>query len=404
MLEGQPGYIRVEGVSKRYFRRGPLGLLRSLVRTPGPEEELWALKKVSFQVGPGEAYGIIGKNGSGKSTMLKVLAGILRPTEGKVSLQGRLTCLIEVGAGFHPELTGRENIYLHGAISGMSRQEIRQRLDSIIDYAELAEFIDLPVKNYSSGMYTRLGFSVAVHSHPGILLVDEVLSVGDQAFQAKCLQTIRSLMESGTAVILVSHNLFTVTGLCGRGLWLSRGLTQQEGEIQQVARAYDRAGTPENQAQESMDSGSVLQVRKVQINQDPADLPVLPSGDPIVVELELQNRMILERPTLCCAILDQHANPICASNTRIDPCGIERLQGSQRLKLSLLPPRLLPGRYFLSLQVCDEWQSTALWQSNFRFEIESPHVNLSPKHYGNFLVENRWELVGEEGVSPESQL
>jgi len=202
------------------------------------DKEFWAIKDVSFQLERGEALGIIGANGAGKSTALKLLSGILRPDRGTISVSGRLSALIEVGAGFHPDLTGRENIYLNGAILGMKRKEMDRKLDEIVAFSELSEFLDTPVKRYSSGMYARLGFSVAAHVDPDILLVDEVLSVGDWAFQRKCLEKMEAFVKKGVTIIFISHNLQAVANLCSRALLLRKGSVVESGPPGQVIRRY----------------------------------------------------------------------------------------------------------------------------------------------------------------------
>ena len=202
------------------------------------DKEFWAIKDVTFQLERGEALGIIGANGAGKSTALKLLSGILRPDRGTISVSGRLSALIEVGAGFHPELTGRENIYLNGAILGMKRKEMDRKLDEIVAFSELSEFLDTPVKRYSSGMYARLGFSVAAHVDPDILLVDEVLSVGDWAFQRKCLEKMEAFVKKGVTIIFISHNLQAVANLCSRALLLRKGSVVESGPPGQVIRRY----------------------------------------------------------------------------------------------------------------------------------------------------------------------
>jgi len=215
---------------------------KKLFKLRRPEElrdqEFWAIKDVSFQVERGEALGIIGPNGAGKSTALKLLSGILTPDRGKISVSGRLSALIEVGAGFHPDLTGRENIYLNGAILGMKRKEMDRKLDDIVAFSELSEFLDTPVKRYSSGMYARLGFSVAAHVDPDILLVDEVLSVGDWAFQRKCLEKMEAFVKKGVTIIFISHNLQAVANLCSRALLLRKGSVVESGPPGQVIRRY----------------------------------------------------------------------------------------------------------------------------------------------------------------------
>ena len=233
--------IRVEGLCKEYviggrersdrtFRESitdamaaPLRRLRAIGQEPPPEERFWALKDVSFDVKPGEVVGIIGRNGAGKSTLLKILSRITAPTKGRVEIRGRVASLLEVGTGFHPELTGRENIYLNGAILGMSRAEITRKFDEIVAFAEIEKFLDTPVKRYSSGMYVRLAFAVAAHLEPEILIVDEVLAVGDAEFQKKCLGKMGEVAGGGRTVLFVCHNMCAVSTLCKRALLFSLG-------------------------------------------------------------------------------------------------------------------------------------------------------------------------------------
>jgi lipopolysaccharide transport system ATP-binding protein len=202
------------------------------------EREFWAVKDVSFDVKAGEALGIIGPNGAGKSTILKLLSKILKPNRGNIVVHGRLSALIEIGAGFHPDLTGRENIYLNGAILGMKKDEINRKLDDIIEFSGLMDFIDTPVKRYSSGMYARLGFSVAAHVDPEILLVDEVLSVGDFTFQHKCIRKMNEIVRSGTTVIFISHNIPSVMDLCPNAILLNKGEIERYGNSKEVCRYY----------------------------------------------------------------------------------------------------------------------------------------------------------------------
>jgi len=246
--------LEFQNISKK-FRRGERqdslrDLLPGLFRntfgkgrgTALKEREFWALQDVSFRVNRGEALGIVGPNGSGKSTTLKILCGILRPTSGMMLVNGRISALIEVGAGFHQDLTGRENIFLNGAILGMSRMEIQKKMNTIIDFSGIPEFIDTPVKRYSSGMYARLGFAIAAHVEPEILLVDEVLSVGDYTFQGQCIQKMNEILKNGTTVIFVSHNMESVLSLCDRAILLVNGQVTREGEPTEVIAEYCRAG------------------------------------------------------------------------------------------------------------------------------------------------------------------
>jgi lipopolysaccharide transport system ATP-binding protein len=240
--------IRFENISKRYKRT--FGGLRHLVQdaadrlfgrndgAPPEERYLWALNDVSFEVYRGEILGIIGLNGAGKSTILKLATRITHPTTGNIEVKGQVGALIEVGAGFHAELTGQENVFLNGSILGMSRQDIEEKYESIVEFAELDGFMDMPVKRYSSGMYVRLGFAVAAHLDPEIFLIDEVLSVGDMGFQAKCINKINELKASGTTIVLVSHNMVNISHYCDRVLWIDLGKTMAEGDPESVVDQY----------------------------------------------------------------------------------------------------------------------------------------------------------------------
>src|SRR5262250_1707281 len=213
-------------------------LQRSILRDLRPNETFPALTDVSFVVPKGSTYGIIGRNGSGKSTALKLVAGITKPTSGAVDVQGRISALIELGAGFHPEISGRENVFINGIMLGLSKREIQQRFDDIVDFAELREFIDAPVKTYSSGMYMRLGFAVAIHVDPDVLLVDEVLAVGDEGFTHKCLDKFAEFRRRGKTILLVTHSLNLVERFCDEALWLDAGRVQTVGDPKRVVGAY----------------------------------------------------------------------------------------------------------------------------------------------------------------------
>src|SRR5712691_1432753 len=247
--------IRAEHLSKRYHiggRESHTSLRDSLAaaaRAPlkrwrngqSPGKTIWALKDVSFEVAPGEVVGIIGRNGAGKSTLLKILSRITKPTKGRVQLNGRVGSLLEVGTGFHSELTGRENIFLNGAILGMTRREIERKFDEIVAFAETGEFLETPVKHYSSGMTVRLAFAVAAHLEPEILIIDEVLAVGDLAFQKKCLGKMNEVAKHGRTVLFVSHQMHQVRRLCNTAIWLDAGHLRSEGPASEVLAAYEQA-------------------------------------------------------------------------------------------------------------------------------------------------------------------
>lgn len=245
-------------------------------------EEFWALKDVSFDVKRGEVLGIVGRNGAGKSTLLKLLSRITDPTRGEIRIKGRVASLLEVGTGFHPELTGRENVFLNGAILGMSREQIRSKFDEIVAFAEIEKFLDTPVKYYSSGMYVRLAFAVAAHLEPDILIVDEVLAVGDMAFQKKCLASMEATTKQGRTVLLVSHNMPTVLSLCTRAVLLSGGVVAAEGAPASVLETYQsayRAGSL------SSDSSKDCRLLRTWIGEDPATSQ---SGVPMSTAFEIQ--------------------------------------------------------------------------------------------------------------------
>lgn len=243
--------IEVSQLSKRFvlqhdqprlFQDLALSLFRHRVREGHQRhEEFWALSGISFAVERGESLALIGKNGSGKSTCLKLLAGIMQPTSGSVKMQGRISALIELGAGFHPELTGKDNLFVNGIILGMTRSELKQRFDEIVAFAELEHFIDIPVKFYSSGMYLRLAFAIAINVNADIMLLDEVLAVGDQSFQAKCLERISELKRNGVTIVFVSHDLNAVRTLCQRTIWLDHGKLCADSNTETVIADYNKS-------------------------------------------------------------------------------------------------------------------------------------------------------------------
>jgi lipopolysaccharide transport system ATP-binding protein len=245
--------------------------------------EFWALQDLSFEVKRGEAFGIIGHNGAGKSTAMKILSRIMKPTKGKILVNGRLSALIEVTAGFHQDFTGRENIFLHGAIMGMNKREIRSKLDQIIAFSGLEEFIDTPVKRYSSGMYARLGFSVAAHVSPDVMIVDEVLSVGDYVFQQKCVQRMKEVIRGGAAVVFVSHNLKSVAEFCQNCLLLERGRTVAQGGVDSVIADYMRRQSVGRQSNETSD----LKITKVTVRNREGECLRFESGQQAWVDIEL---------------------------------------------------------------------------------------------------------------------
>lgn len=291
--------LRMEHVYKKFRRGETFNSLRDLIPaltgrmfrqqelSDRDKREFWALRDISLEVKRGEALGIIGHNGAGKSTILKILSRIMKPTKGSVTVDGRLSALIEVSAGFHQDLTGRENIFLNGTILGMTKREIERKLDQIIAFSGLEEFIDTPVKRYSSGMYARLGFSVAAHVDPEILIVDEVLSVGDSVFQQKCVERMKEVIRSGATVLFVSHNLKTVAEFCQRCLLVEKGRAVILGPSDEVIATYLQK--PSNAAMQEISSGPV-RISSVRVRNEDGDCMRFRSGEKAWIDVELTAR------------------------------------------------------------------------------------------------------------------
>ncbi len=274
------------------------------------DEEFWALRDVAFTVPRGDVLGIIGRNGAGKSTLLKVLSRITEPTTGRITLRGRVASLLEVGTGFHPELSGRENIFLNGAILGMSRAEIRRKFDEIVAFAEIEQFIDTPVKRYSSGMYVRLAFAVAAHLEPEILIIDEVLAVGDAQFQKKCLGKMGEVAhDSGRTVLFVSHNTAALQAICRTGLWLNKGRVMQTGPINECLSAYLASG-----AEESV--FVPVNRNKPHITSVTVDRTALATGR-LRISVGFQSPFPLSRPVVGITLFSRYGQPLAGSNGRM---------------------------------------------------------------------------------------
>ncbi len=343
--------------------------------TPEPESSVAALKDVSFAVHKGEAFGVIGRNGSGKSTLLKIVSGILKPTSGFVTVHGRVAALIELGAGFHPEITGRENVYINGIMLGLTRREIDQRFASIVDFAGIGEFLDQPVKTYSSGMYVRLGFAVAVHVDPEVLLIDEVLSVGDEEFSAKCVAKIQEMKYRGVTLIFVTHQLDQVRILCDRALWLDHGAPRAIGDPVRVVDAYLQvvsggsvappvpaaspgqvAGASEAAAndlteEERWGSGEVILKSVVLVDPDGNELVALAAGSAVAVEMDVEVRVPQDDFVFGVGIY--HADGTCVYGTNTDIEGLlpKRLEWAGGVRFLMPSLDLVAGSYRIDAAV-----------------------------------------------------
>lgn len=362
--------IRFEQVSKRYSRSPTSKSLRGTLddvmerwrrRTssePIPEE-LWALRDISFSVASGTKVGVIGHNGAGKTTILKLLSRITRPTEGRILLAGRVASLIELAAGFHPELTGKENVFLNGQILGMSRRQIRSRYDEIVAFSELESFMDMPIKRYSSGMYARLGFSVAAHLNPDILLVDEVLAVGDLAFQQKCLRRMDELSDQGRAVVFVSHNMDAIQSLCAECLWIDHGRLRLAGETTKVVQAFladveSRQAMNATRRETGRDSVPDLSLDQITIrDQKGAERAQFATGEDVVIELRLRARRRIVSPHIAIGIGRGEKESIFMANISLNGQGRHELGGESVLRCRFVSPPLVPGNYQVRVSVRD---------------------------------------------------
>jgi lipopolysaccharide transport system ATP-binding protein len=330
--------------------RQPLTWLRSRQEAKLKQVDFWALRGVSLQIKRGEVVGIIGSNGAGKSTLLKLLSRITVPTEGRIHIHGRVASLLEVGTGFHPELTGRENIFLNGAILGMRRAEITRKFDQIVEFAEIDEFLDTPVKRYSSGMYVRLAFAVAAHLDPEILIVDEVLAVGDAAFQKKCLGQMESFAGAGRTILFVSHNVEAVQTLCQRVVWMRDGQVYRDGETDEVIGDYlDDIATEKVQALTNQEYGLILE-QVVLKNDLGEECRQFGPGEDLIVEINYDAQKPLMRPYITLGIVGNNGSCFTA-NMLLDGHRPEVLSGQGKLSCRFKSIPLFPQKYAVKISI-----------------------------------------------------
>ena len=414
--ERQP-VIRVAGVSKRFRRTLPGDRLRTLksalvgglrTRDLPREETIPALEEVSFEVARGESFGLIGGNGSGKSTLLKLVAGMLRPTTGELAVEGRVAALIELGSGFHPEISGRENVYINGAVLGLSRRQIDRRYREIVEFSGLADFMEEPVKNYSSGMYVRLGFAVAIHTDPDVLLVDEVLAVGDEAFAHRCIRRIEEFLAAGRTLLLVSHSLDLVAELCDRVLWLDRGHQRLTGDPRRVVDAYRQAVAEEEGAEHlaaaragQEEAGEVLRWGSGQaeittvrlLGPDGSERYHLQSGDRAVFEIHARAARPLTDFVFGIAVNTPRGFECWGTNTDLEGFVPGELAGEVVVRVTCPALRLAPGEY--SVDVAIHARDGAPY--DYRRRAIGFTVTAATGGVGVYFPEHRWEFTG--GVS-----
>jgi len=401
--------IRFEDVSKKFIlhrerSRSFQDLALNLVRRDNDSREgFWALRDVSFSVEQGETVGLIGPNGAGKSTALKLISRIIEPTSGQVEVNGRVGALLELGAGFHPDLTGRENIYLNGSILGLSRAQIRHKLDAIIDFAELEHFIDIPVRHYSSGMYMRLGFSVAVNTNPDILLVDEVLAVGDAAFQRKCLERINHLRQQGVTILFVSHSAEIVRTVCPRVLWIDNGRLVSDGLAEAVAARYlahswaaeEGSLGPEAGEDRRYGSGEVRIVGVRLLDGHGQEKQLFQVGEPLTVEMRYRAERRVERPVFGLAIHRSDGTHITGPNTQFAGLDIPVVKGEGAVLYRVDHLPLMEGTYFLSVAAVDSADTMVYDHHDRLYKFKVRQVG-GGERYGLLSLRGEWEWKGRE--------
>lgn len=412
--------IQVEGLTKLYRRAAPGFRLRtlksallegSLTKGLSDDEMIRALADVSFEVEKGKAFGVIGSNGSGKSTLLKTVAGMIKPSAGRVVVDGRVAALIELGAGFHPEISGRENIYINGVVLGLSRKEVDRRYDDIVEFSGLADFIEEPVKNYSSGMYVRLGFAVAIHTDPDVLLVDEVLAVGDEAFQHRCIRRIEEFLGLGKTLLLVSHTLDLIEEYADEALWLDGGRKRMLGAPRRVADAY-RQGVAEEEGrlhreakeqrlvdgkaerQDGVEGSERWGSRQAEIeavrmlDAGGQERYHLESGDAITLEIDVRCREPLTDFVFGVGVSTPRGTEAWGTNTHLEGFTSEALEGATTVRLFCPALRLAPGEYVLDVAVhARDGYPYDYRRSILSFTVTSPHGGV-----GIYFPEHRWEF------------
>ena len=409
--------IEVNGISKRY-RLGMLGAgsLRDEIgnwwsrrkangvsaRVPdNAPRDFWALRDVSFSVQPGEVIGIVGANGAGKSTLLKVLTRITDPTEGRALIHGRVASLLEVGTGFHPELSGRENIFLNGAILGMRRHDIRSKLDEIIDFSEVEQFLDTPVKHYSSGMYVRLAFAVAAHLEPEILIIDEVLAVGDAAFQKKCLSRMGDVAKGGRTVLFVSHNTSAIVNLCTRCIMIEKGRLTGNGEPSDIINTYLSRDLNDQPVKEFVaGGGDAFFSRVALVRNDRTPAASFDFDEPVMLLMDFTLRRAIPGMDVSFSITDTTGERLFRSTSVMsDPPIIVENGGNYSLVARIPRSILLPGRYFVTVtlhrpnfEIYDRHERAITFEiTNKGFE----YYSYSPREIGRFYADVRWATNNE---------
>lgn len=409
--------IEFVNVSKK-FRKGERvdslrdfvpNMINGLFGRNGKDElhskEFWAVKDVSFQLKKGEALGIIGPNGAGKSTILKILSRIIKPTKGQMIINGKLSSLLEVGAGFHGDLTGRENIYLSGAIIGMKKREIDKKVDSIIEFSELEDFIDTPVKNYSSGMYVRLGFSISAHMDPDILLLDEVLAVGDINFQAKCMARMEMLVKKGVTIIFISHNLNAVELMCKMSIYLRQGQIKKYSETKESINEYKKdalfrsKNTIANNDEDIRYGTKDIEIKKVEfLDCNDVNKKIFRRGESLKIKILFDAKRPIEKPSFSVSFFTENGLLISKPNTKDHGVFLNKAigEGEVNYLIDSLPFNI--GRYLISIGCWDFTGHVAYdhHKKLYELNIEDGIINRNiHERFGLLYIPSKWRVVND---------
>ena len=398
----RPVAVQAESVSKRYriYHNKSQTLKETVFRGRGEHEDFDALSDVSLTVHKGESVGILGANGSGKSTLLKLLARIIRPDRGSVTVNGTVSALLEVGAGFHPEYTGRENVYLYGALLGLNRAEINARFGEIVEFSGLKRFIDNPVKNYSSGMFMRLGFAVAIHVDPDVILIDEVLAVGDASFQKRCLDRIADLQGAGRTIVFVSHDLGTMRELCQRAIWLEEGRVIADGPADRAIGLYTQSQDHRSQAQ-GVDSARLTRwgsgeatIESVRLlDGGGAETSALQHGQPGAIELEVECRQSLRGLSMGVGVFKRDGTYATGLNMVFDRCSASLTPGRHQVRLQFEVLSLNPGSYLLDIGLVESGDGHVY---DFSSREHTLDVQGAAQGEGIFVMPHRWQVDGQQ--------
>ena len=369
--------IEIRDVSKRFriYREKPTSLKQRVLSARTRAEDFWALREVDFDVPIGSSLALIGRNGSGKTTLLKVIAGILRPTSGLVRQRGRIAALLELGAGFHPELTGKENVYLNASFLGLSRRETDRVYDDVVAFAELEDFMSTAVKFYSSGMLVRLGFAVAVHVDPDVLLIDEVLAVGDGAFQARCIDRVQGFQTDGRTIVLVTHALDTVRQLCDRAVMLDHGRVQAIGGPDDVVREMRMTILKHDLDYVHEEGTKEVEIAAAALldGTDPLEGSVRP-GATVTIQVDLKANEPIDDPVVSFALHDGTNRFVCGGDTTAAGATLGRVDGKKRVRFDLGPIPFVQGKYWVTIGVHsrDHERTFHVQDQRYAFEVQQP--------------------------------